>query len=65
VADHRQRLHYLKSVIPLVHPFYLDPVLAEWDRTLHFGIDPWRYLQPILGYAPITYLIGFGTPCGS
>jgi hypothetical protein len=51
---------YLKSVIPLVHPFYLDPMLAEWDRTLHFGIDPWRYLQPILGYAPITYLIGFG-----
>ena len=28
---------YLKSVIPLVHPFYLDPALAEWDRTLHFG----------------------------
>ena len=38
---------YLKSVIPLVQPFYLDPVLAEWDRTLHFGIDPWRYLQPL------------------
>ena len=51
---------YLKSVIPLVHPFYLDPALAAWDRTLHFGIDPWRYLQPLLGYAPITYLIGFG-----
>jgi PAP2 superfamily len=51
---------YLKSVIPLVQPFYLDPVLAEWDRTIHFGIDPWRYLQPLLGYAPITYLIGFG-----
>ena len=51
---------YLKSVIPLVQPFYLDPVLADWDRALHFGIDPWRYLQPLLGYAPITYLIGFG-----
>jgi hypothetical protein len=51
---------YLKSVIPLVQPFYLDPALAEWDRMLHFGIDPWRYLQPLLGYAPITYLIGFG-----
>ena len=51
---------YLKSVIPLVQPFYLDPVLADWDRTLHFGIDPWRYLQPLLGYAPITYVIGFG-----
>jgi hypothetical protein len=51
---------YLKSVIPLVEPFYLDPVLAQWDRALHFGIDPWRYLQPLLGYAPVTYLIGFG-----
>ncbi|HKP23035.1 MAG TPA: phosphatase PAP2 family protein [Dongiaceae bacterium] len=51
---------YLKSVIPLVHPFYLDPMLAEWDRTIHFGLDPWRYLQPLLGYAPVTYLIGFG-----
>jgi hypothetical protein len=51
---------YLKSVIPLVQPFYLDPLLADWDRALHFGIDPWRYLQPVLGYAPITYLIGFG-----
>lgn len=51
---------YLKSVIPLVQPFYLDPMLAEWDRALHFGTDPWRYLQPVLGYAPVTYLIGFG-----
>jgi hypothetical protein len=51
---------YLKSVIPLVQPFYLDPVLRAWDLRLHFGIDPWRILQPLLGYTWITYLINFG-----
>jgi hypothetical protein len=51
---------YLKSVIPLVQPFYLDPMLRDWDLALHFGIDPWRILQPLLGYTWITYLINFG-----
>lgn len=48
---------YLKSVMPLVQPFYLDPLLYAWDRALHFGIDPWRLLQPFVGYAWITYLV--------
>ncbi|MEZ5830641.1 MAG: phosphatase PAP2 family protein [Dongiaceae bacterium] len=51
---------YLKSVIPLVQPFYLDPELYRLDHALHFGIDPWRIIQPLLGYAPITYAINFG-----
>ena len=50
---------YLKSVMPLVQPFYLDPLLNQWDRALHFGIDPWRLLQPFVGYTWITYLINF------
>jgi hypothetical protein len=50
---------YLKSVMPLVQPFYLDPLLYEWDKALHFGIDPWRLLQPFAGYTWITYLINF------
>jgi hypothetical protein len=48
---------YLKSVIPLMQPFYLDPLMHEWDRALHFGIDPWRLLQPLVGYTLITYVI--------
>jgi hypothetical protein len=48
---------YLKSVMPLVQPFYLDPLLHQWDRALHFGVDPWRILQPLVGYTWITYLI--------
>ncbi len=51
---------YLKSAIPLVQPFYLDPTFYEWDRFLHFGIDPWRLLQPLLGYSWITYAINLG-----
>ena len=50
---------YLKSVIPLIQPFHLDPLLYQWDRTLHFGIDPWRLLHPLLGYTWITYLVNF------
>lgn len=50
---------YLKSAIPLAQPFYLDPLLYQWDRTLHFGIDPWRILQPFFGYTWITYAINF------
>jgi len=51
---------YLKSVMPLVHPFYLDPTLHRWDRMLHLGIDPWRLLQPFLGHPWITYVINLG-----
>ena len=50
---------YLKSVIPLVQPFYLYLLLYQWDRTFHLGVDPWRLLQPFLGYTWITYLINF------
>lgn len=51
---------YLKSIIPMVQPFYLDPALHDWDRALHFGIEPWRILQPLFGYTWITFLINFG-----
>ena len=51
---------YLKSIIPMVQPFYLDPLLHDWDRSLHFGIEPWRILQPLLGYTWITFVINFG-----
>jgi PAP2 superfamily len=34
-----------------------DAKLAEVDKWLHFGRHPWEWLQPILGYAPITFLI--------
>jgi hypothetical protein len=51
---------YLKSAIPLVQPFYLDSALHHWDRVLHFGIDPWRLVQPFLGHTWITYFVNLG-----
>ena len=48
---------YLKAIIPIVQPYYLDPWLHEWDRILHFGVDPWRIVQPFVGYTWITYSI--------
>ena len=43
-----------KSMIPLIQPFAWDPAFAAWDRALHGGIEPWRLLQPILGYPLVT-----------
>jgi hypothetical protein len=50
---------YLKSMIPLIEPFHLDPLLHEWDLALHFNVEPWRILQPLFGYTWLTYLINF------
>lgn len=47
----------LKAMIPLVQPYTWDAAFAAWDRTLHFGIDPWRILHPLLGYPWITSAI--------
>jgi hypothetical protein len=29
----------------------------EWDRLMHFGVDPWVLLQPVLGHEVITFAI--------
>ncbi len=40
----------IKDIIPLVRPFSWDTTFAALDRTLHFGADPWRILQPVFGH---------------
>ena len=47
----------IKQLVPVINPFSFDMTFMELDRTLHFGMDPWRILQPILGYAPITFIL--------
>jgi hypothetical protein len=47
----------VKADIPILNPFSWDKYFADLDRTLHFGTQPWEWLQPLLGYAPITFLI--------
>ncbi len=46
-----------KSIIPMIHPFSWDPVLADLDRWLHGGTDPWRLLQPLLGTPLVTTIV--------
>jgi membrane-associated phospholipid phosphatase len=36
-------LTWLKSMMPLVVPFWADPMLADLDKAI-FGTDPWRLL---------------------
>lgn len=38
----------VKAMIPEIVPFYLDPALADLDRWLHLGIDPWRITHALL-----------------
>jgi membrane-associated phospholipid phosphatase len=45
---------FLQALAPLLHRIDWDPVLADWDRRLHFGRAPWEWLQPVLGHPAIT-----------
>ena len=45
---------YIQALLPLMHPIDWDPTFAAWDRWLHFGRQPWEWLQPILGYPRVT-----------
>lgn len=44
----------IKSAIPTFHFYNWDRTLIALDRQLFFGTDPWRILQPVLGFAPVT-----------
>ncbi|WP_051326496.1 phosphatase PAP2 family protein [Aliagarivorans taiwanensis] len=37
-----------KPELSTIQPFYLDPILIEWDRALHFGHDPWRLVHALM-----------------
>jgi hypothetical protein len=47
----------LKANIPVLNPFAWDERLAAFDQWLHFGRQPWQWLQPVVGYGPITFLL--------
>ena len=47
----------LKPAIPAIHPFSWDVTFMHWDRALHFGVDPWVILQPLLGHDYVTFAI--------
>jgi len=45
----------LKVNIPLINPFLWDHIFVDLDNLIHFGLPPWKILQPLLGYPFITY----------
>lgn len=48
-----------KNAIPNIVPFSYDVGLMQLDRLLHFGHDPWRLLQPLLGYPALTSALSY------
>lgn len=44
----------MKALIPEMHPYSWDATFARWDTALHFGVAPWRILQPFLGNPLMT-----------
>ena len=47
----------IKVIIPVVNPFSWDVYFAELDRAIHGGVQPWEWLQPIIGFPIATRLI--------
>jgi hypothetical protein len=45
----------LKPAIPRIVPFSWDEWFMKLDRALHFGSDPWLWLQPVMGYDYVTF----------
>jgi len=47
----------LKTLIPIFHPFDLDPAFESLDLMLHFGHQPWELLQTLVGHPWVTMVI--------
>ena len=54
---HNKAALEFKAAIPALNPFSWDQTFIDLDRLLHFGTDPWRLLQPVLGYPWMTWAI--------
>lgn len=48
---------FYKTNIPVFVPFHWDVALSDLDRALHFGQLPWQWLQPVLGFPIVTFLL--------
>lgn len=50
---------FLKTAIPMIVPFYADPPLADFDRWLHGGIDPWVLTMNWATWLPMDTILPF------
>lgn len=48
---------FLKSSIPLIVPFYADRLLADFDRWIHGGYDPWVLAHQWTAGLPVDHLV--------
>lgn len=48
-----------KTLIPAINPYQWDPFLAELDRMLHGGKQPWQWVQPFIQGWGLTQLVNF------
>jgi len=49
----------IKTMLPLVAPFWSDTELSNLDRLIFLGQDPWRLLQPFMGHHQVTRAFEF------
>ena len=47
----------LKNVMSFITPYFADPLIANVDRALHFGVDPWVIAHAMGDYLPTTLMI--------
>lgn len=46
-----------KAAVPLLHPYDWDTRLADIDRLLHGGVQPWVWLQALAGHPVVTAVL--------
>lgn len=59
----------IKNALPLIVPFWADPMLRDLDAALHFGTDPWRLTHEVFPWqlfsanqASLIYYFYWGIP---
>jgi len=50
---------FMKALISRLQPFYLDPYLVQLDRILHFGRQPFEWLDPILDHPLPLFILNW------
>ncbi|WP_371169459.1 phosphatase PAP2 family protein [Aliiroseovarius sp. 2305UL8-7] len=46
----------IKTTLPMIVPFWADPMIADVDHLMHFGIDPWRITHALTPHIPVNLL---------
>lgn len=53
-------LNWMKVMLPLVQPFWADPMLANLDAAMFFGTDGWRVAHAMFGWAAVPISVSYG-----